>query len=67
MTEFNPESTKTVYKCSCREEFSLLRYNVVEGNIRMDIKEMGVLGCGMYSSVSGQGSVVGSCECINEP
>jgi hypothetical protein len=34
----------------------------MEGNIRIDIKEIGVLGCGMYSSGSGHESMVGFCE-----
>jgi len=35
-----------------------------EDNIRMDLQK---IGCGMDSSGSGQGPVVGSCEHSNEP
>jgi hypothetical protein len=37
-----------------------------EDGIRMDFREIG-LGCGLDSTVSGQGPVAGCCECGDEP
>jgi hypothetical protein len=40
-----------------------------EDGIRMDlrVREIGLEGCGLDSTVSGQGPVAGCCECGNEP
>jgi hypothetical protein len=39
-----------------------------EDGIRMDLREIGWLGgCGLDSTVSGQGPVAGCCECGDEP
>jgi hypothetical protein len=38
-----------------------------EDGIRMDLKEIGLGGCGLVSNGSGQGSVAGCCECGDEP
>jgi hypothetical protein len=35
--------------------------------IRMNLTEIGLGMCGLYSTVSGQGPVAGCCECGNEP
>jgi hypothetical protein len=37
------------------------------GGIRMDLRETGLGVCGLDSTVSGQGPVVGCCECGDEP
>jgi hypothetical protein len=33
----------------------------------MDLREIGLRGCGLDSTGSGQGSVAGCCECGDEP
>jgi hypothetical protein len=33
----------------------------------MDLREIGLGGCGLDSAVSGQGPVAGCCECGDEP
>jgi hypothetical protein len=33
----------------------------------MDLREIGLGGCGLNSTVSGQGPVAGCCECGDEP
>jgi hypothetical protein len=33
----------------------------------MDLREIGLGGCGLDSTVSGQGPVAGCCECGDEP
>jgi hypothetical protein len=33
----------------------------------MDLREFGLGGCGLHSTVSGQGPVAGCCECGDEP
>jgi hypothetical protein len=38
-----------------------------EDGIRMDLREIGLGGCGLDSTVSGQGPVAGCCECGDEP
>jgi hypothetical protein len=38
-----------------------------EDVIRMDLRESGLGGCGLDSTVSGQGLVAGCCECGDEP
>jgi hypothetical protein len=38
-----------------------------EDGIRMDLKEIGLGGCGLDSTVSGQGPVESCCECGDEP
>jgi hypothetical protein len=38
-----------------------------EDGIGMDLREIGLGGCGLYSTVSGQGPVAGCCECGDEP
>jgi hypothetical protein len=38
-----------------------------EDGIRMDIREIGLRGCGLDSTGSGQGPVAGCCECSDEP
>jgi hypothetical protein len=38
-----------------------------EAGIRMDIREIGLGWCGLYSTVSGQGPVAGCCDCEDEP
>jgi hypothetical protein len=38
-----------------------------EDGIRMDLKEIGLGGCGLDSTVSGQGPVAGCFECGDEP
>jgi hypothetical protein len=38
-----------------------------EDGIGMDLREIGLEGCGLYSTVSGQGPVAGCCECGDEP
>jgi hypothetical protein len=38
-----------------------------EDGIRMDLMEIGLGGCGLDSTVSGQGPVAGCCECGDEP
>jgi hypothetical protein len=38
-----------------------------EDGIRMDLSEIGLGGCGLDSTVSGQGPVAGCCECGDEP
>jgi hypothetical protein len=38
-----------------------------EDGIRMDLREIGLGGCGFDSTVSGQGPVAGCCECGDEP
>jgi hypothetical protein len=38
-----------------------------EDGIRMDLREIGLGGCGLDSTVSGQGPVAGCCECSDEP
>jgi hypothetical protein len=38
-----------------------------EDGIRMDLREIGLGGCGLDSNVSGQGPVAGCCECGDEP
>jgi hypothetical protein len=38
-----------------------------EDEIRMDHREIGLGGCGLDSTVSGQGPVAGCCECGDEP
>jgi hypothetical protein len=38
-----------------------------EDGIRMDLRESGCGGCGLDSTVSGQGPVAGCCECGDEP
>jgi hypothetical protein len=38
-----------------------------EDGIRMDLMEIGLWGCGLDSTVSGQGPVAGCCECGDEP
>jgi hypothetical protein len=35
--------------------------------IRMDLREIGLGGCGLDATVSGQGPVAGCCECGDEP
>jgi hypothetical protein len=35
--------------------------------IRMDLREIGLRGCGLDSTGSGQGSVAGCCDCCDEP
>jgi hypothetical protein len=37
-----------------------------EDGIRMDLGEIGLEGCGLDSTVSGQGPVAGCCECGDE-
>jgi hypothetical protein len=37
-----------------------------EDVIRMDLREIGLGGCGLDSTVSGQGPVAGCCECGDE-
>jgi hypothetical protein len=39
----------------------------VEDGIRMDLREIGLVGCGLGSTGSGQGPVAGCCECGDEP
>jgi hypothetical protein len=38
-----------------------------EDGIRMDLREIILGGCGLDSTVSGQGPVAGCCECGDEP
>jgi hypothetical protein len=38
-----------------------------EDGVRMDLREIGLGGCGFDSTVSGQGPVAGCCECCYEP
>jgi hypothetical protein len=38
-----------------------------EDGIRMDLREICLGGCGLDSTVSGQGPVAGCCECGDEP
>jgi hypothetical protein len=38
-----------------------------EDGIRMNLREIGLGGCGLVSTGSGQGSVAGCCECGDEP
>jgi hypothetical protein len=38
-----------------------------EDGIRMDLREIGLGGCGLDSTVSGQGPVAGCCVCGDEP
>jgi hypothetical protein len=38
-----------------------------EDEVRMDLKKIGLGGCGLDSTVSGQGPVAGCCECGIEP
>jgi hypothetical protein len=38
-----------------------------EDGVRMDLREIGLGGCGSDSTVSGQGPVAGCCECGDEP
>jgi hypothetical protein len=38
-----------------------------EDVIRMDLREIGLWGCGLDSTGSGQGPVAGCCECGDEP
>jgi hypothetical protein len=38
-----------------------------EDGIRMDLMEIGLVGCELDSTVSGQGQVAGFCECGDEP
>jgi hypothetical protein len=38
-----------------------------EDGIRMDLREIGLGGCGLDSNVSGRGPVAGCCECSDEP
>jgi hypothetical protein len=38
-----------------------------EDGIRMDLREIGLAGCGLDSTGSGQGPVAGCCECGDEP
>jgi hypothetical protein len=38
-----------------------------EDGIRMDLREIGLWGCGLDSTGSGQGPVAGCCECGDEP
>jgi hypothetical protein len=38
-----------------------------EDGIRMDLREIGLGGCALDSTVSGQGPVAGCCECGDEP
>jgi hypothetical protein len=38
-----------------------------EDGVRMDLREIGLGGCGLNSTVSGQGPVAGCCECGDEP
>jgi hypothetical protein len=38
-----------------------------EDGIRMDRREIGLWGCGLDSTVSGQGPVAGCCECGDGP
>jgi hypothetical protein len=38
-----------------------------EDGVRMDLKEIGLGGCGLDSTGSGQGPVAGCCECGDEP
>jgi hypothetical protein len=39
----------------------------LEDGVRMDLREIGFGGCGLDSTGSGQGPVVGCCECGDEP
>jgi hypothetical protein len=38
-----------------------------EDGVRMDLREIGLGGCGLDSTGSGQGPVVGCCGCGDEP
>jgi hypothetical protein len=38
-----------------------------EDGVRMDLREIGLGGCGFDSTVSGQGPVASCCECGDEP
>jgi hypothetical protein len=38
-----------------------------EDGIRMDVRETGLGGCELDSTLSGQGPVAGCCECGDEP
>jgi hypothetical protein len=38
-----------------------------EDGIRMDLSEIGLGGCGLDSTVTGQGPVAGCCVCGDEP
>jgi hypothetical protein len=38
-----------------------------EDGIRIDLREIGLGGCGLDSTVSGQGPVADCCECGDEP
>jgi hypothetical protein len=38
-----------------------------EDGIRMDLRDIGLGGCGLHSTGSGQGPVAGCCECGDEP
>jgi hypothetical protein len=38
-----------------------------DDEIRMDLREIGLGGCGLDSTGSGQGPVAGCCECGDEP
>jgi hypothetical protein len=38
-----------------------------EDGIRMDLREIGLVGGGLDSTVSGQGPLAGCCECGDEP
>jgi hypothetical protein len=38
-----------------------------EDGVRMVLREIGLGGCGLDSTVSGQGPVAGCCECCDEP
>ena len=37
-----------------------------EDNIKMDIQEVGMWGCGLDGAGSGYGQMAGTCECGNE-
>ena len=39
----------------------------LEGNIKMDLHEVGCGGYGLDRADSGEGQVAGTCECGNEP
>jgi hypothetical protein len=53
----NPEGKRPVGR-------PMLRW---EDGIRMDLREIGLGGCGLESTGSGQGPVAGCCECGDEP
>jgi hypothetical protein len=52
-----------------RDSFTFLfsYYYTPEDGIRMDLREIGLGGCGLDSTVSGQGPVACCCECGDEP